>query len=377
MIFSLSALKQIRLGGGVTPDTSHCKQAAYNIVISLFLLILVALNKTAYASINYSEKVGIDISAMTSDMNRNVKTEAKSYLSRDAIHYRPMSNRAEEVEVIIDTADQKVDIERQGNKIVLKLLKTQVEPGLIYKQKTSERLLRSIYSENKGKYGWVSIELSQDFEYQSYQLDNKITLSFQPAKSLTQISTPINQYSGTPISIDFQNVEVRSALHLLAQFMDTNIVASDAVTGTLMLNLINVSVDQAIDIILTSKQLGKQINGNVILVAPLAELAKQQNTLLKAQQQKVALMPLRSEYIRLNYAKAGEIQALIEKTSRNSTINNKRTNSGEDSQQDSLIPNNTLNPTLLSNRGMMAADTRTNTLIIKDTATSIDTHSRS
>ena len=371
MIFSLSTLKQIRLGGGITPDTSHCKQAAYNIVISLFLLILVALNKTAYASINYSERL-IDISVMTPDMSRNDKTEAKSYLSRDAIHYRPMSNRAEEVEVIIDTADQKVDIERQGNKIVLKLLKTQVEPGLIYKQNTSERLLRSIYSENKGKYGWVSIELSQDFEYQSYRLDNKITLSFQPAKSLTQINTPINQYSGTPISIDFQNVEVRSALHLLAQFMDTNVVASDAVTGTLMLNLINVPVDQAIDIILTSKQLGKQINGNVILVAPLAELAKQQDTLLKAQQQKVALMPLRSEYIRLNYAKAGEIQALIEKTSRNSTINNKRTNSGEDRQQDSLTPNNTLNPTLLSNRGMMAADTRTNTLIIKDTATSID-----
>lgn len=368
MRFSVAALRRIWLGA--MPTTDDCRRAPYSIVVSTLLSMLIIISNIAYAEIHYSKGL-IDISAVTADMTANNKGETKSYLRRDAIHYQPLSNRTERVEVVLDSADQKVAIERQGNKIVLKLLRTQVEPGLIYKQNSAERLLRSIYSENKGKYGWVSIELSQDFEYQSYQVGNKITLNLQPATSLTQLSVPTNHYSGDPISIDFQNVEVRSVLHLLSQFMNINIVASDSVTGTLMLNLINVPVDQALDIILSSKHLGKQINGNVILVAPLAELAKQQHTLLQAQQQKVALMPLRNEYIRLNYAKASEVHALIEKTSRQSTINNKRINSGAGSQQQ-VLSNNTLATTLLSSRGVMAVDTRTNTLIVKDTATSID-----
>lgn len=368
MIFSASVLKRIWLGA--IPTTNNCRRAPYPIVVSTLLSVLITISNIAYANLHYSEGL-IDISAVTADITANNKGKTKSYLRRDAIDYQPLSNRTEKVEVVLDSADQKVAIERQGNKIVLKLSKTQVEPGLIYKQNSSERLLRSIYSENKGKYGWVSIELSQDFEYQSYQVGNKITLNLQPAKGLSQLSVPINQYSGVPISIDFQNIEVRSVLHLLSQFMNINIVASDAVTGTLMLNLINVPVDQALDIILSSKHLGKQINGNVILVAPLAELAKQQHTLLQAQQQKVALMPLRNEYIRLNYAKASEVYALIENTSRQTTVNNKRINSDADSQQQVLI-NNTLATTLLSSRGVMAVDTRTNTLIVKDTATSID-----
>lgn len=375
MIFSVDALRRIWLGA--MPTTNDCRRAPYSIVVSTLLSILIIISNIAYADIHYSQGL-IDISAVTADMTANNKGETKSYLHRDAIHYQPLSNRTEKVEIVLDTADQQVAIERQGNKIVLKLPKTQVEPGIIYKQNAAERLLRSIYSENKGKYGWISIELSQDFEYQSYQVGNKITLTLQPAKSLTQLSVPTDQYSGAPISIDFQNVEVRSVLHLLSQFMNINIVASDAVTGTLMLNLINVPVDQALDIILSSKHLGKQVNGNVILVAPLAELAKQQDTLLIAQQQKVALMPLRNEYIRLNYAKASEVYELIEKASRQAIINNKLMNSSGDSQQHALsnnhalTNNNTLTTTLLSNRGVMAVDTRTNTLIVKDTATSID-----
>lgn len=349
------------------------RRATYNMVVSTLLSMLIALSNLAHANLHYSEGL-IDISAVTADMSANEnKGKPKSYLSRDAVHYQSLSDKAERVEIVLERADQIVAIERQGNKIILKLPKIQVEPGFIYQQNSSERLLRSIYSKNKGKYGGVTIELGQDFEYQSYQVGNKITINLQPAKSLTQLNAPINQYSGAPISIDFQNVEVRSVLHLLAQFMDTNIVASEAVTGTLMLNLINVPVDQALDIILTSKHLGKQINGNVILVAPFAELAKQQTTLLQAQQQKVALMPLRNEYIRLNYTNASEVYALIEKTSGHAVINNKHMNIGgsEDSQQPELTANK-LTPNLLSGRGVMAVDIRTNTLIIKDTATSID-----
>lgn len=368
MTTSPSALKQI--WSGLIPAINHCKQATYKVVLSALLLMLIAINPKAYAALSGTEGL-IDVSAMTADMTANTKAETKSYLSRDSIYYQPLSEGSEKIEIVLDTAEQKVDIERQGNKIVVKLSKTQVEPGLIYKQDSSGRLLHSIYSENKGKYGWVNIELSQDFEYQSYQLGNKITVNLQPAKSLTRLSTPVKAYKGAPISIDFQNVEVRSVLHLLSQFMNTNIVASDAVTGSIMLNLINVPADQALDIILTSKNLGKQVNGNVVLVAPLSELAKQQDTLLKAQQQKVALMPLRSEYIRLNYAKASEVAALIEKASRNKVVSM----NSSDSRPSSVTNNHstaTSTTALLSNRGVIAVDIRTNTLIIKDTAASIE-----
>lgn len=299
---------------------------------------------------------------------------AAAHLSRESISYQVEADGSEKIHIVLPKAVPKVDIERQGNKLMLYMLNTKVEPGFIYQQQSSERLLRSISGDNKGQRGWVKVDIKQDFEYQSYQLDNQITLSIQPAKKWVKSRVTTKEYSGDPISVDFQNVEVRSVLHLLSQFMKTNIVASDSVTGTIMLNLTNVPVDQALDIILNSKHLGKQINGNVILVAPLAELAKRRSNQLTAQQQQLAMLPLRTEYIRLNYAKANEIYALIKKTSKDRLYNSQVNNSNSENKQQ---PNDAVEPfsnstTLLSNRGVMAVDTRTNTLIVKDTATSID-----
>ena len=313
-------------------------------------------------------------------------SENRPSLKQEAISYQALSDGIEKIDIVLADVTTKVDIERQGNKIVLRLGNTKVEPGLIYKQHSKQRLLRSIYTDNKGKQGRIRIDIKQDFEYQSYQLGNKLTLTIQPLQRLIKSELAVKKYSGKPISVDFQNVEVRSVLHLLSQFMQTNIVASDEVTGTIMLNLINVPSDQALDIILSSKHLGKRVNGNVTLVAPLAELAKQQENYLNAQQQKIARLPLRSEYIRLNYAKASEVHALILKASsqhidnrinsrnyiENSGLESSHVNSNPAEGDETSQLSSTSNSTLLSSRGVIAVDTRTNTLIVKDTADSIN-----
>ncbi|WP_313596750.1 type IV pilus secretin PilQ [Psychrobacter sanguinis] len=362
MTFYPSALKLI--WSGLLPAFSlSLKISLYSILISGVFL---GFNRFGYASNSHSEN--------------------RPSLKQEAISYQALSDGIEKIDIVLADVTTKVDIERQGNKIVLRLRDTKVEPGLIYKQHSKQRLLRSIYTDNKGKQGRIRIDIKQDFEYQSYQLGNKLTLTIEPVQRLTKPELTIKKYSGKPISVDFQNVEVRSVLHLLSQFMQTNIVASDEVTGTIMLNLINVPSDQALDIILSSKHLGKRVNGNVILVAPLAELAKQHENYLNAQQQKIARLPLRSEYIRLNYAKASEVHALILKASsqyidnrinsrnyiENSGLESSHVNSHPAESDEASQLSSKSSSTLLSSRGVIAVDTRTNTLIVKDTADSIN-----
>nr|WP_227672871.1 type IV pilus secretin PilQ [Psychrobacter lutiphocae] len=217
----------------------------------------------------------------------------------------------------------------------------------------------------------------------------------------TSVKYPvITEYHGEPISINFQNVEVRSALHLLSQFTGLNIVASDEVKGTIMLNLTNVPWDQALDVILTTKQLGKQQQGNVIFITPLAQMTQQHDE---------ASMPLYSAYIRPNYAKAADIMTLITKASQSrgtsKTAANKPIARATPETPNILLTGSHQNPdmgfdvsniasvtnglgateviapdqkiqhypaTLLSQRGVVAVDARTNTLIVKDTAVSIN-----
>ncbi|MGO3666484.1 MAG: type IV pilus secretin PilQ, partial [Psychrobacter sp.] len=136
-----------------------------------------------------------------------------------------------------------------------------------------------------------------------------------------------------------------------------NIVANDSVAGNITLRLINVPWDQALDIILKSKNLGKRENGNVILVAPATELAEQEARELEAQQAVESFAPLRTEYIRLSYAKAQDVLTLISQGSGSSGSSSNRADD---------------NNSLLSNRGTVTVDERTNTLIIKDVAESIE-----
>ena len=250
-----------------------------------------------------------------------------------------------------------VDVQRQGNKLVVRLTGSTVPRNLLRRLNISNGLVDSIDTKNQGQTGVITINMSGDYEYQAYQSGNQLNISIMQPKMLREPTIEEKVYTGEALSMEFQDVEIRSVLDILAQFTDMNIVASDSVSGNITLRLINVPWDQALDIILKSKNLDKRSNGNVILVAPATELAAQEAQELEAQQAVKSFAPLRTEYIRLSYAIASAVEDLISE------------GSGARSTGSSAIDSNT---SLLSDRGTVTVDERTNTLIVKDTADSIE-----
>lgn len=248
-----------------------------------------------------------------------------------------------------------VDVQRQGNRLVIRITGATIPQRLLRRLAVNGSLVDSIDTKNQGQNGVITINLSGDYDYQAFQSGSQLNISIKEPELLREPTLEEKQYSGEPLSMEFQDVEIRSVLDILAQFTELNIVASDSVNGNITLRLINVPWDQALDIILKSKNLAKRENGNVILVAPAAELAEQEAKELEAQQAVEAFMPLRTEYIRLNYARAQDILNLISQ--------GRGSNSGSSNAQDS--------GSLLSSRGTVTIDERTNTLIVKDVSESI------
>jgi type IV pilus assembly protein PilQ len=185
-----------------------------------------------------------------------------------------------------------------------------------------------------------------NFEDFAYQSDNLVTLEVRPISKEKQEELRKEKfgYTGERLSLNFQNIDIRAVLQLLADFTNLNIVVSDAVQGSLTLRLKNVPWDQALDIILKTKGLDKRITGNVMLVAPAEELSSREKLELESQQQVRELVPLRSEFIQINYAKAADIADLL-KSSENS---------------------------LLSSRGKVSVDERTNALLVLDTGEKLE-----
>ena len=278
-----------------------------------------------------------------------------SYAGLTSVNY---SGNAQSGNISIGIANESipVDIQRQGNSIVVRMTGATVPSNLVQQQNVSGGLVSSVSARNNGRNGVVTIDMADDFEYQAYQSGTQVNISVKPPELLREPTLEEKVYTGEPLSVDFQNVEVRSVLHLISQFTEMNIVASDGVQGNITLNLINVPWDQALDIILKSKNLGMRANGNVILVAPATELAEQEAAELEAQQRVDTFLPLRTEYIRLSYAIAEDVLTLISQ--------GRSSNTGVDRNRDS--------GSLLSERGTVTVDERTNTLIVKDTSDSIE-----
>lgn len=269
-----------------------------------------------------------------------------------AINFNGTSNGGGNISINLVNDSIPVDVQRTGDELVIRLTGATI-PSRLQKQMTvGNGLVRDVIATNQGRNGVIRITMTGDYDYRAFQTGNQLNININPPKRLREPTLEERTYSGAPLSLEFQDVSVRTILEVLAQHTNTNIVASDSVSGNITLRLINVPWDQALDIILKSKNLDKRVNGNVIWVAPAAELAKQEADELKAQQEKKVLDPLRTEYIRLNYAKAENVRTLIEAG---------RATSDRSSGSTSL----------LTDRGTVTIDTRTNTLIVKDTAETI------
>ena len=283
-----------------------------------------------------------------------------SYDGLSAVNFSAGSDGGGNVSMVLANEAIPVDVQRQGNKLVVRLTGSTVPRNLLRRLNINSGLVSSIDTKNQGQNGVVTINMTEDYEYQAYQSGNQLNISINRPELLREPTLEERVYSGEPLSMEFQDVEIRSVLDILAQFTEMNVVASDSVAGNITLRLINVPWDQALDIILKSKNLGKRENGNVILVAPSTELAEQEARELEAQQAVQSYAPLRTEYIRLSYAKAQDVLTLISQGSGASNNNSSLSNRVDD------------NNTLLSSRGTVTIDERTNTLIIKDVADSIE-----
>ncbi|MCY6412430.1 type IV pilus secretin PilQ [Acinetobacter sp. VNH17] len=271
--------------------------------------------------------------------------------------------------VVIDLlgSNTPIDVQQQGSKIVVRTMGNKIPAHLARRLNTNDFAtpVASVDAYNDKGNGVVTIQSAGSYEYMAYQAENKLTISLKRPEDKSPAKAKAQTYTGNKISLDFQDIEVRRVLQLLADFTGINMVAADTVQGNITLRLKDVPWDQALDIVLKTKNLDKRRNGNVIWIAPVSELIKAEEEEAKAIAQSVKLSPLQTEYIQLSYAKAADIEKLITQ-GKNSNTNN---NGGSSNTN---FSNDTLTGGLLSPRGTISVDPRTNTLIINDTSQKID-----
>ncbi len=249
--------------------------------------------------------------------------------------------------VIVHLSDPHIPINLQqvGNQIVVDFTNAAVPADLVRRYDATDfgTPVTDFDVTNSAHGSRIAIDATGEYDQLAYQSDNEYVIELQPLKK-GQAEAQKPKYTGERLTLNFQDISVRAVLQLLADASGQNIVVSDSVNGSVTLRLQNVPWDQALDVILQNKGLGQRKEGNVIIVAPQAELAAREKADLAAQNSVQELEPLRSEYLQVNYAKAADLAALIKGQSNS----------------------------LLSKRGNVAVDDRTNTLLLQDTPENLE-----
>jgi len=254
-----------------------------------------------------------------------------------------------EGQVIIDLSDPGtgIDLKQTGKSIVVELLQTQLPIALERRFDVTDfgTPVDNMEVTSQGDRARVVINARGRWEQSAYQADTRFIVEVKPVvERPDQLAKTKTGYTGEKLSLNFQNVEVRAVLQVIADFTGLNIITSDTVSGNLTLRLKDVPWDQALDIILQAKGLDARKTGNVVWIAPRDEIATKEKLALEAQQQISELEPLRTESFQLNYQKAEAFQKIL-----------------TDSAQK-----------ILSKRGSAVIDPRTNTLFINDTPSKLD-----
>jgi type IV pilus assembly protein PilQ len=247
--------------------------------------------------------------------------------------------------IIVELTDAKVpaDLRQEGGRIVVNFANTALPAALMQRLDVNDFAtpVNTVDVLRVGNGARLVIAASGDFEQLAYQSDNVYTIEIKPVVKLPPELQDQKEYTGERLTLNFQDIETRAVLQLLADTSGQNMVISDTVAGNVTLRLQNVPWDQALDVVMRTKGLDMRREGNVMFVAPAAEIAAREKELLSARQQVQELSPLRTEYLQINYAKASDLAALIK--------------SGQ-------------GKSLLSERGSVSIDERTNTLLIQDTS---------
>ena len=240
-----------------------------------------------------------------------------------------------------------VNVSDKLGKIYIEFHNTQIIEDLLYKLDVTDfgTIITGVETFKDGRNARLVVDVNENFTFSHKQDKNIFTLTVKKtAESVLEYTGGKNDFTGRKVVLDFQDIPVRTVLQIIADFNEFNLITSDSVTGNLTLRLDGVPWDQALDIILKVKGLDKRMDGNILMVAPSDELAAREAQILQSQQQVEQLSPLYSEYVQINYAKASDFATLIK---------NDETS-------------------LLSARGSVSVDERTNTLLLRDTAKSIE-----
>lgn len=253
-----------------------------------------------------------------------------------------------EAQLLVKLIDSKVavDVSDKLGKLYIEFHNTEILEDFIYKLDVTDfgTIVSGIETFREGRNARLVVDINGPFEFKHQQFNDVFSLTVNTKKQEDGYLGEEESFSGRAISLNFQDISVRTVLQIIADYNGFNLVTSDTVAGNITLRLDGVPWDQALDIILKVKGLDKRMEGNILMVAPSDELAAREARDLQAQQQVEELAPLYSEYVQVNYAKAVEFAALI-KNEENS---------------------------ILSARGSVSVDERTNTLLIRDTANSIE-----
>jgi type IV pilus assembly protein PilQ len=280
----------------------------------------------------------------------NIAMKKKASADEPAIEeldFRRGESGEGQVMITVSDPSAPVDMREEGGKVVVEFIGVTLPESLhrrldVIDFATPVKIIDAISESGNAK---VAIEAEGDYEYLAYQTDKVFTVSVKPiaAEELERQRKERFQFTGEKLSLNFQDIEVRSVLQLIADFTELNLVASDTVNGRITLRLQNVPWDQALDLILKTKGLDKRQVGNVMLVAPADEIAAREKLELEASKQVEELAPIRTEYITVNYAKAEEIAKLL-----------------------------TSESGFLTERGSVSVDSRTNTMVVQDTSAKLD-----
>lgn len=282
--------------------------------------------------------------------------------------------------VKLPTSATRVTVKEQGSKVLVEVINTSLPQRLFRRLDVVDfgTPVTAVESRPSGRNVEIEVQTSREFEYMAYQTDDVFTLELRPlsAAEKERLAREKVVYDGERLSLDFQDIEVRAVLQLLADFTDLNLVASDSVTGNITLRLKNVPWDQALDIILKTKNLTQRRDGNVIMVGPFDEIVGHEERSLTSDQRLEELAPIRSEFIAIKFAKAAEIAAFIRgaSTVQSTTTSQGRAEPiGRDGRQfDRTLTEATKDSILTPDRGSVTFDERTNTLLVMDTAARLD-----
>ncbi|WP_440903138.1 type IV pilus secretin PilQ [Catenovulum sp. SX2] len=278
------------------------------------------------------------------DKAKNNKQQ--SYVNKiQAMDFRHGKEKSGRVLIFLQSSMAAVDVREKQEKIIVMFHNTDILPDLLYQLDVTDfgTIVDSVETFKDKNHTRVEITTNKPFSYQYQQLDNIFTLEIEEDRVQGGLLAT-EKYEGSPISLNFQDVEVRTVLQIIADYNGFNLVTSDSVSGNVTLRLDGVPWDQALDIILKIKGLDKRMEGSILMVAPSDEISAREARELEAKKQVDQLSPLFSEFIQVNYAKASELSSML---------------AGKGAG-------------MLSERGTVTVDERTNTLLIRDTAKGID-----